>query len=338
MRRALVTGGCGFLGSHLARRLLDDGWAVDLLDDFSRGTHDADLRALLERPDVRLVERDLREPGALDRLGPYDLVFHFAAILGVATVLERPYETLRDNTALLVSVLEWARAQGTSPRLVFTSTSEVYAGTLEEGLLPVPTPEAVPIVVPPRERPRTSYMLSKLYGEALCLSAGVPVTIVRPHNFYGPRMGMSHVIPELLGRAHATPDGGALEVYSVDHRRTFCFIDDAVELVLRAALAPEGEGRVLNAGTQEPEWAIGEVAEVVCRTVGKRLDIVPLPATPGSPVRRAPDLSEIRALTGYSPAVELEEGVRRTYDWYRENLSSSDDVPLAPLGSSGGER
>ena len=338
MKRALVTGGCGFIGSHLARRLLDDGWSVDLLDDFSRGARDADLRALLEHPEVGLVERDLREPGALDGLGPYDLVFHFAAILGVANVLERPYETLRDNTALLVSVLEWARAQNPPPRVVFTSTSEVYAGTLEEGLLTVPTPEGAPIVVPPRERPRTSYMLSKLYGEALCLSSGVPVTIVRPHNFYGPRMGMSHVIPELLGRAHATPDGGSLEVYSVEHRRTFCFIDDAVELVLRAALAPEGEGRVLNAGAQEPEWTIGEVAEIVCRSVGKQLEIVPLPPTPGSPLRRAPDLSEIRALTGYTPTVGLEEGVRRTYAWYRDNVFSSDDVPLAPLGSPRRER
>ncbi len=338
MKRALITGGGGFIGTHLARRLLDDGWGVDLLDDFSRGANDADLRALIERPEVRLVERDLREPGALEGLDSYELVFHLAAILGVATVLERPYETLRDNTTLLVSVLEWARAQTTPPRLVFTSTSEVYAGSLEEGLLTVPTPEDAPIVVPPLARPRTSYMLSKLYGEALCLSSGVPVTIVRPHNFYGPRMGMSHVIPELLARAHATPDGGSLEVYSVEHRRTFCFIDDAVELVLRAALAPEGEGRVLNAGAQEPEWAIREVAEIVCRTVGRRLEIVPLPPTAGSPLRRAPDLSEIRALTGYTPAVGLEDGVRRTYDWYRDNVFSSDDVPLAPLGSPHSER
>lgn len=339
MKRALVTGGCGFIGSHLARRLLDDGWAVDLLDDLSRGTRDADLHELLERPQLQLVERDLREPRALDGLGPYELVFHLAAILGVANVLERPYETLRDNSALLVTVLEWARAQDTDARLVFTSTSEVYAGTLEEGLLPVPTPEAAPIVVPPRERPRTSYMLSKLYGEALCLASGLPVTIVRPHNFYGPRMGMSHVIPELLGRAHATPDGGSLEVYSVDHRRTFCFIDDAVELVLRAALAPDAEGRVLNAGAQEPEWTIGAVADVVCRIVGKRLEVVPLPPTAGSPLRRAPDLSEIRALTGYTPTIGLEEGVRRTYEWYRDNVfASSDDVPLAPLDSPSSQR
>jgi UDP-glucose 4-epimerase len=335
--RALVTGGCGFIGSHLARRLVADGWEVDLLDDFSRAAHDEDLRALLEAPGVRLVERDLREPGALDGLGPHELVFHLAAMLGVANVLEHPYETLRDNNAMLVTVLEWARGQSAPPRLVFASTSEIYAGTLEEGLLPVPTPEEVPIVVPPRERPRTSYMLSKLYGEALCLAAGVPVTIVRPHNFYGPRMGMSHVIPELLGRAHAAPDGGTLEVYSVDHRRTFCFIDDAVELVLRAALAPEAEGRALNAGAQEPECTIREVAEVVCRTVGKTLEILPQPPTPGSPERRAPDLTAMTEATGYTPAVGLEEGVRRTYDWYRTNVFS-DDVPLAPLGSAGRER
>jgi nucleoside-diphosphate-sugar epimerase len=318
--RALVTGGGGFIGSHLARRLVVGGWEVDLLDDFSRGARDADLAELLDGPGVRVVERDLREPSVLDGLGPYELVVHLAAILGVANVLDRPYETLRDNVALLVSVLEWARRQDPHPRLLFTSTSEVYAGTLEEGLLPVPTPEGVPIVVPPRERPRTSYMLSKLYGEALCLSAGVPVTVVRPHNFYGPRMGMAHVIPELLARAHAASDGGVLEVYSVDHRRTFCYIDDAVELVLGAALAPEGEGRVLNAGADEPEWAIGQVAEIVCRVVGRELEIRPLPATAGSPVRRAPDISEIRALTGHTPAVGLEEGIRRTYEWYRPNV------------------
>jgi UDP-glucose 4-epimerase len=334
--RALVTGGCGFIGSHLARRLVSDGWRVDLLDDFSRGARDPDLAALLEAPEVGLVERDLREPGALEGLGPYDLVFHLAAILGVANVLERPYETLRDNTALLVTVLEWARVQEAPPRLVFTSTSEVYAGTLEQGTLPLPTAEDVPIVLPPLERARTSYMLSKLYGEALCLAAGVPVTIVRPHNFYGPRMGMSHVIPELLARAHSAPEGGALEVYSVDHRRTFCYIDDAVELILGAALAPGGEGRVLNAGAESPEWAIGQVAELVCRAVGKELEIKPLPATPGSPLRRAPDIGAIRALTGHTPAVGLEDGIRRTYEWYRANVFS-DDVPLAPVRTARGQ-
>jgi len=169
-------------------------------------------------------------------------------------------------------------------------------------------------------------MLSKLYGEALCLGSGLPVTIVRPHNFYGPRMGLSHVIPELLKRAHEAPDGGILEVYSVDHRRTFCFIEDAVETIARASEEPACEGETLNIGTQEPEISIGELAELVACVVGKTLEITPLPATPGSPQRRCPDISKTASLTGYRPRVSLDEGVRRTYDWYRTVVFAGEGV------------
>ena len=293
---------------------------MELVDDFSRGARDSDLQALLARPEVSLTELNLRERRALATLtGSFDVVFHFAAILGVANVLERPAQVLRDNVTLVANTLDWASSLEQPPRFLFTSTSEVYAGTLEAGLLPVPTPEDVPIVVPPRERPRTSYMLSKLYGEALCLASGLPVTIVRPHNFFGPRMGMAHVIPELLSRAHAASDGGRLCVYSVDHTRTFCYVDDAVELLLRAATLPQCEGQTLNLGSESPEHTIRAVAELVIDTVGKRLEIEPLPPTPGSPPRRAPSIEAAAALTGYRPRVELEDGIRRTYAWYREH-------------------
>lgn len=327
MSRALVTGGCGFIGSHLCRRLVAEGWHVDLVDDFSRAVDDDDLRALIGRPEVTVVERDLREPDALSGVGTEaDVIFHLAAILGVAKVLERPYEVLRDNNALTMNLLEHARNLDAAPRFVFASTSEIYAGTLEHGGLTVPTPEDSPIVVPPRERPRTSYMLSKLYGEALCISSGVPFTVIRPHNFYGPRMGLSHVVPELLKRTHEARDGDELEVYSVDHRRTFCYIDDAVELLFRAAIEPACEGQTLNAGVQEPEISIGDLAEIVIETVGRDLTVAPLPATAGSPVRRAPDLSRAFELTGYRPSVDVREGVRRTYEWYRERVFEGSGV------------
>ena len=305
-------------------RLADDGHQVDLVDNFSRGARDADLESLVARPEVTLTELDLLDPRALDGFaGPYDTVFHLAAILGVANVLERPYEVLTDNVRLLVNVLDWAKRLSQPPRVVYASTSEVYVGTLEQGTLPIPTPEDAPLTLPPLDRPRTSYMLSKLYGEALCLSSGLPVSIVRPHNFYGPRMGMAHVIPELLSRAHEAPDGGTLDVYSVEHQRTFCYVDDAVELLVRVAEAPEGEGATLNLGSEGPERSIQEVAELVIAAVGKQLEIVPLPATPGSPVRRAPATAAAEALTGYSARVGLEEGIARTYDWYRQNVFAS---------------
>jgi len=321
MKKALITGGSGFIGSHLARRLLDDGYAIDLMDNFSRGRRDEDLETLINEPGVRLIERDLLEAEALaGEQDDYRLIFHLAAIVGVANVLDGPYRVLEDNAVLLMRVLDFARRQRALERFVFASTSEVYAGSLELSLLPVPTPETAPIALPSLAHARTSYMLSKLYGEALCLQSGLPVTLVRPHNVYGPRMGLAHVIPELLQRAHETPDGGTLGVFSVDHRRTFCYVDDAVEIVSRVAQSPHCVGEVLNVGSQRPEVRIGDLARVVLEIVGREATIEPLAPTPGSPSRRCPDVSKATELTGHEAKVSLEQGIRSTYAWYRERV------------------
>ena len=250
-------------------------------------------------------------------------MFHLAAIVGVANVLNAPYRVLDENARLLLRVIDFAGRLPHLERLVFASTSEVYAGTLELATLPVPTPEDAPLTLPPLDRPRTSYLLSKVYGEAACLQSGLPATIIRPHNVYGPRMGLAHVIPELLQRAHEAPDGGRLEVFSVDHRRTFCHVDDAVELIVKMAQSPSCAGEVLNVGSQSPEVTIREVAEIVIGTVGRELSIEPLPPTPGSPERRCPDMSKATRVTGYTAQVTLEEGIRSTYDWYLDRVFSA---------------
>ena len=320
MSRVLITGGGGFIGAHLARALADADQEIDLVDDLSRGQMDGDLRELTERPNVRFLETDLLEPGATKDLpSDYARIFHLAAIVGVANVLDAPDRVLRRNVELLGAVLDLASRQDGLERLVFASTSEVYAGTLELGDLAVPTPEDSVLILPDLDRPRTSYMLSKIYGEAMALQSGLPVTVVRPHNVYGPRMGLAHVIPELLQRAHGARDGGHLEVFSVDHRRTFCFISDAVEMISRASEAPAGKGQVLNVGNQEPEIPIRELAELVIEVVGHKLQIDPRPPHPGSPERRCPDMSLTTEVTGFRGQVSLKDGVRETYDWYRRN-------------------
>jgi nucleoside-diphosphate-sugar epimerase len=191
---------------------------------------------------------------------------------------------------------------------------------LENFTLPIPTPESVPLGLPDLKHPRTSYMLSKIYGEALCHSSGLPFTLVRPHNFYGPRMGLSHVVPELLKRAYAAKDGDSLDVFSVEHRRTFCFIEDAVTMLELAASSERCLGETLNLGAESPEVTIGELSQKVIDTVGRKLTIVPKPATPGSPARRCPDMTKTAELTGYRSRVTLEEGLARTFDWYRRNV------------------
>jgi UDP-glucose 4-epimerase len=318
--KALVTGGAGFIGTHLADRLVRGGYSLDLVDDFSRGANDETIASLARSGKVRLIERDLRRSGALDDADrDYEIVVHLAAIVGVANVLARPYDVLHDNAVMTATTVSVARRQRALRRFVFASTSEVYVGTPEHFTLSLPTPETTPLAIPRLDQPRTSYMLSKIYGEAMCHSAGLPFTIVRPHNVYGPRMGLAHVIPELLKRAHFSVDG-RLEVFSVDHRRTFCYVDDAVEMIVRAIESPRCEGQTLNVGTQAPEVTIGELAALVANVVEKELEIVPLPATPGSPSRRCPDMARMRELTGYEPFVALDEGVRRTYEAYRSNV------------------
>ena len=321
MPKSLISGGAGFVGLHLARLLHQHGHEVTLLDNFARAVRDAELESFSAQPGVTVLNRDLLASGAVDGLSEeFDYVFHLAALLGVENVRSRPYQVLTFNSAMLEQIILLTRRQKHLRRLLFSSTSEVYAGTLRHFGMPVPTPESTPLAVSDLTEPRTSYMLSKIYGEALCRYSGLPFTLVRLHNAYGPRMGLSHVIPELLKKAHGLPPGGTLEVYSVGHSRSFCYISDVVEMLRLVVESPGSKGEVLNIGSQGPELRIGQLAEVIVQAAGKPIKIAPMPETPGSPQRRAPDMSKTFSITGYRASVDIAEGVGRTYAWYRSNI------------------
>ena len=325
--KAMITGGAGFIGGHLAKRLAKAGYSVTLVDNFSRGVDDRFLHQLTQEYKVSLITADLMENDSLDLLGrDYDYIFHLAAIIGVLNVVSRAYDVLHMNAELLFHVLNFAKKQTNLKRFVFASTSEVYAGTLQFFGMRIPTPEDTPLTITPLEQPRTSYMLSKIYGECLLHHCGLPYTIIRPHNFYGPRMGMSHVIPELLKKAYFTESGGKLPVFSADHKRSFCFISDAVEIILRLAEHADTIGNAYNIGNEQPEVTMYEVAERILQITGKSLEIEALPATEGSPKRRCPNMEKTFACTGYRCKVSLEEGIQKTFEWYRENVFNGSEV------------
>jgi nucleoside-diphosphate-sugar epimerase len=327
--KVLITGGAGFLGSHLARAMIRRGHTVDLVDDLSRGRVDDDLATLERSPSLRLLRLDLLRPGSLDGIDrDYEHVLHLAAVVGVAHVVRDPERTLRDNVLMTNHVLSWAAGLPRLARFLFASTSEVYAGTRQAFGVPIPTPERIPLAVSDIAEPRSAYALSKVYGEALCHHAGLPFTIVRPHNVYGPRMGLAHVIPELLERAHAASPGGVLEVHSIEHRRTFCFVDDAVEFILRMLSSDACAGETLNVGSAGPEVSIRELAELVVETVGRSLEVRGLVPTRGSPDRRCPDMTRAAQLTGWRAQTPLRSGVGRTYDWYRMRVFDREPVPV----------
>lgn len=325
--KILITGGAGFIGYHLMKKLAQEENEIVVVDNFSRGVEDSFLRELQGKNKVVVKKIDLMDSKAVMELGAeFDYIYHLAAIIGVQNVLEHPYDVLKNNVCLLINMIELAKMQKKLRRFLFASTSEIYAGTLQYYGLELPTKESTPLTITPLEHPRTSYMLSKIYGEALLRQSNIPYTIFRPHNFYGPRMGMSHVIPELLKKAYMDETGGKMDVFSVEHKRTFCYIDDAVELITRLAVKDEAEGEAFNIGNEKPEITILEVAKTILRVVGREKDIVPKAPAPGSPERRCPSMKKTISCTGYEPRIQLEEGIRLTFEWYRDNIFLGNEV------------
>lgn len=318
-RRILITGGAGFIGAHLAAELArEPGNQVVLVDNFARGRLDRDLEALVARPNVQLLSGDLTDPGTPDRLGGgYDEVYHLAAVIGVRNVLERPQEVLRINAVATLLLLDWF-ARGGGKKFLFSSTSEVYAWTQQFHPLPVPTPEDVPLALTDLRNRRSSYAGSKVFGELAVTQYGnvhgLPFAIVRYHNVYGPRMGYEHVIPELYGRIRQGQD--PLIVFSVEHRRAFCYVSDAVRATVLAMRSDRANGQVINVGNDLEEVTIRELAERLLRKANRRPAIAAQPAANDPISRRLPDLSRARQLLDYRPAITLEEGLDLTLDWY----------------------
>jgi len=318
MASILVLGAAGFIGCHLAARLADDGHALTLVDDLSRGQADEALAALRARAGVRFVEADLTAAGALASLPrAWDQIYMLAAVVGVRNVERDPARVMRVNTLALLNVLDWL--PGTGETLFFASTSETYAGSVTRGLAPVPTSESVPLLIEDVGAPRAAYAISKLAGEAAVIHAararGLRWVIGRFHNVYGPRMGADHVIPELALRAIRRED--PFRVYGAGQRRAFCHVADAVEAAVRLMGAEAAAGQIVNIGNDTEETVIEDLAALVLRCAGHRPALERVPAPAGSVDRRCPDLARLRQLTGFAPKVALESGVAETVDWYR---------------------
>lgn len=317
--KALLLGGAGFIGLHLARRMVADGQAVTIVDDFSRGREDADLDALRAHPSVDVVSADLTDPATYAALPHgWDQIYLLAAVVGVRNVAKDPARVVRVNTLVAMHLLDWIEP---GERVFFASTSEVYAGGVDAGVVAVPTAEDVPTMISDITAPRFAYAASKLLGEAAFLhtsrARGFDAVVGRFHNVYGPRMGADHVIPEMALRAQAGEN--PFRVPGADQFRAFCHVDDAVEAMVRLMAVPEAAGQIVHIGNDREETNIGDLATLVLRVARADVSIEASAAPPGSVRRRCPDLGRLRTLTGYEPKVSLEDGVRSTYAWYAEH-------------------
>jgi UDP-glucose 4-epimerase len=317
--KALITGGAGFVGSHLAEALLARGDEVFALDNLSTGSID-NIEHLKEHPRFHYaIDSVTNEPVVAELVDRVDVVFHMAAAVGVRLIVESPVTTIETNVHGTEMILKVANKK--KKKVLIASTSEVYGKSAT-----VPFREDADLVMGPTTKGRWSYACSKAIDEFLALAyhkeKRLPVVVIRLFNTVGPRQtgryGM--VVPNFVKQALL---GHPLTVFG-DGRQSRCFtyVSDVVDVLLKLADDPAAVGEVFNIGNDREEVTMLDLARRVKERTGSRSEIVMVPYDQAyeegfeDMQRRVPDVSKLRRLTGYEPKVHLDEILDRVIDYF----------------------
>lgn len=318
MKKYLVTGGGGFIGSALVRRLVKEGHSVRVLDDYSRGAPER-LEAVLDKID--LINADVRDGKAVDKAcSGVDSVIHLAFVNGTEFFYTKPELVLDVGVKGIVNVID-SCIKNNVKELVLASSSEVYQTPPM-----IPTDETAPMSIPDPLNPRYSYAGGKIISELMAINYGRKhfdrVVIFRPHNVYGPAMGWEHVIPQFVMRMRelcaATKDKTIKFPIqgSGQETRSFCHIDDFTDGLMLLLERGEHLG-IYHIGTME-EKTVQEVAEGVGRYFHREVSVVAGKPAEGGTKRRCPNIKKLAKL-GYNPKVPFNLGLNETAKWYDEN-------------------
>jgi len=306
--RIVVSGAAGFIGSHMCDRLLADGHTVVALDNLLTGSL-RNLAHLAEEPRFRLIGQDITQPFAID--GPVDCVVNLASPASPKDYLEHPIETLAVGSSGTRHMLQLALEKGA--RFLQSSTSECYGDPEVHPQVETYWGNVNPV------GPRSCYDESKRFAEALTMAYhrkhGLRTNIARIFNTYGPRMKLDdgRVVPAFLDCALR---GLPITVFgSGSQTRSFCYVSDLVDGLCRLMLSEERYP--VNLGNP-CEMTILEFAEYIRRLTGSQSPMVFEPLPEDDPRQRKPDIAKARAVLGWEPSVSLEEGLRRTVDYFRE--------------------
>lgn len=317
---ALITGGAGFIGSHLSETLLKQGYSVTVIDNLSTGRFE-NIAHLDGRPGFRYAIEDIRNIHVIDRLvSECDVIFHLAAAVGVQKIIEEPINTIEVNINGTEVMLQTARRY--RKRILIASTSEVYGKGIK-----FPFEEDDDSLLGPTTKSRWSYAASKAVDEFLALAyhreVGLPVVIFRLFNTVGPRQQGQYgmVVPRFVRWALANEP---IQVYG-DGQQSRCFgnVFDVVDAIIRLSQQPQAEGQVFNIGSNE-EITIHELAEKVRQRAGSQSEIRLIPYddayTSGFEDfrRRVPSLNRIKSITGWEPTTPLDDTIDQIITYYRE--------------------
>jgi NAD dependent epimerase/dehydratase len=311
-RRVLVTGGEGFIGSHLVERLLHEGAEVRVLVHYSPGGRWGWLEG--RESDVEIFPGDVRDgERVLQAVEGTEAVFHLAALIGIPYSYQAPESYVETNVLGTYHVLNAALRVGVE-RMVHTSTSEVYG-----------TARSVPIDESHLLQPQSPYAATKVGADMLAVSFHrsfeLPISIVRPFNTYGPRQSTRAVIPTLLAQLYG--DAEEIRLGATTPTRDFNYVTDTVSGFLAVAAADRAIGEVINIGSGR-EISIGDLLELMSQVTGVRKKVVEeterLRPTGSEVQRLLCDNSRAGEVAGWKPEIPLEEGLRATAEWVRENL------------------
>ena len=306
--RTVITGGTGFIGSHLCERFLDDGGEVICVDNLLTGSR-RNIAALLEKPKFRFMEHNVSEPIEID--GPIDSVLHFASPASPVDYLTHPIPTLKVGSLGTHNALGLAKAK--DARFLLASTSEVYGD---------------PEVHPQHEDywgnvnpigPRGCYDEAKRFAEAITMAYhryhGVKTRIVRIFNTYGPRMRLNdgRVLPNFMKQALT---GEPITIYGQGQQtRSFCYVSDLVEGIVRLLNTDFSEP--VNLGNPNEITVMQLAQEIISLVEGTTSEIVHAGLPQDDPKRRKPDITRAKALLGWEPVVERAEGLKRALEYFR---------------------
>ena len=314
LKPILVTGGAGFIGSHLVERLLAGGETVVVIDDVSTGSVD-NLRAVLENKNLRVIQSKVSDCAELpDLVAGSKAIYHLAAAVGVDLVVKSPLHTLQTNLHETEVILNLAAAHGVP--LLLTSSSEVYGKSEKPEFS-----ESDDLLIGPPGQSRWGYACSKLVDEFLALAygreRGLPVVVVRLFNTVGPRQTGSYgmVLPRFVASAQK---GEPVKVFGDGQQsRCFCLVTDTVEALIRLLNCPAARGEVFNIGGAE-EVTIRELAQRVIEALGSKSEIELVPYAeayaPGfdDMRRRKPNVEKLATTTGFRPATTLRDIILKT--------------------------
>lgn len=303
-----MTGGAGFIGSHLCDRLLAQGYSVICVDNFLTGQKE-NLREAIKHPDFSFIEQDVTEPLNIDGLTH---IFHLASPASVVDYQKYPEETALVNSVGTRNLLQFARETGA--RFLFASTSEVYGDPKEHPQKETYWGNVNPV------GPRACYDESKRFGEMMTMlytrRDKVDARIIRIFNTYGPRMRADdgRVISNLINQAIR---GEPLTVYGDGTQtRSFCYVSDMVEGIMRAMFTQGTNGEVINLGNPE-EYRMIDLAKKIKEMTGTMSEIVHKDLPPDDPQERQPDITKAKKLLGWEPKVSVTEGLQKTIEYYR---------------------